>query len=375
MKTIHLYLSLLFVLPLVVTSCGNGSSVEGFQLIGNIGNAAGQQVNFDRVTVGQPNHSLTSAQLENGEFEINYPEGIEPGAYLLRIGAQRAYLILEGEENVTISGDITDLNTYNFTVEGSEATAEMANIMKGIIANGGRPTLSDIESAVTSAKSPLVANILAFNMLRRSPTPQSLPVLESALERLPELDPNYPGISNYVSQLKRALAQQRATDAVAPGQPAPDIESTSPNGTTYKLSDLKGQVVLLDFWASWCRPCRRENPNVVEVYNRYKDQGFTVFSVSLDGPDMRRNPALANDPSALAQQQENYKGRWVDAIQQDGLTWPYHVSELKKWDSQAAAAYGVTGIPKTFLIDRDGNIAQTGLRGAEAIERALREVL
>ncbi|MEO0787104.1 MAG: TlpA disulfide reductase family protein [Bacteroidota bacterium] len=375
MKAFHLYLSLLFVLPLVVTSCDNGGSVEGFQLIGSIENAAGQQVNFDRVTVGQPNHSLTSAQLENGEFVINYPEGIDPGAYLLRIGAQRAYLVLEGDENVTISGDITDLNTYNFTVEGSDATAEMASIMKDIIANGGRPSLSDIESAVESAQNPLVANILAYNMLRRSPTPQSLPILESALGRLSELDANYAGINTYVGQLRQAIAQQRANEAVAPGQPAPDIVSTSPDGRTYKLSDLKGQVVLLDFWASWCRPCRRENPNVVEVYDRYKDQGFTVFSVSLDGPDMRRNPGLANDPTALAQQQESYKGRWVDAIQQDGLSWPYHVSELKKWDSQAAAAYGVRGIPKTFLIDRNGNIVETGLRGAEAIEAALKEVL
>ncbi|MEM6395527.1 MAG: TlpA disulfide reductase family protein [Bacteroidota bacterium] len=375
MKAYNLYLFLLFVLPLVVTSCGNGSSVEGFQLIGNIDNAAGQQVNFDRVTVGQPNHSLTSAQLENGEFVINYPEGIEPGAYLLRIGAQRAYLVLEGQENVTISGDITDLNTYKFEVEGSPATAEMAEVMSGIIESGGRPSLSDVKTAVESIENPLVANIIAFNMLRQSPSPQSLPILESTLERLPEIDANYAGINQYVGGVRQALAQQRATEAVAPGQPAPDIEATDPYGKTYKLSDLKGQVVLLDFWASWCGPCRRENPNVVKVYDRYKDQGFTVFSVSLDGPNLRRNPGLANDPVAYAKQQENSKTKWINAIEKDGLSWPYHVSELRKWESQAASTYGVRGIPKTFLIDRDGNIAQTGLRGAAAIEQALQDVL
>jgi len=112
---------------------------------------------------------------------------------------------------------------------------------------------------------------------------------------------------------------------------------------------------------------------VVKVYDKYKDQGFTIYSVSLDGPDARRTAGLTADQ--IEAMKENGKNKWVAAIQKDDLRWPYHVSELTKWSSQAGATYGVRGIPKTFLIDRDGKIAAVGLRGAASIEAALQKVL
>ncbi len=148
----------------------------------------------------------------------------------------------------------------------------------------------------------------------------------------------------------------------------------SPSGKVYALSDLKGKVVLLDFWASWCGPCRRENPNVVKIYKKYKDQGFTVFSVSLDGLDSRTK-ARFNSEELIQQQLEISKQRWIKAIEQDGLEWPYHVSDLKKWECAPARLYGVTSIPRTFLIDREGRIAAVNLRGAQQIEQALLMVL
>lgn len=141
-----------------------------------------------------------------------------------------------------------------------------------------------------------------------------------------------------------------AMKITAIGQPAPEIALPNPDGEIVKLSSLRGNYVLVDFWAKWCGPCRAENPNIVRVYNKYKDHGFTVFGVSLD-----RN-----------------REDWLQAIKDDNLTWT-HVSDLKYWQSEAARTYNINAIPFSILLDPNGVIIAKNLRGA-ALEKKMAEI-
>jgi peroxiredoxin len=129
--------------------------------------------------------------------------------------------------------------------------------------------------------------------------------------------------------------------------PAQDFTLNDTKGNPISLSSLKGKVILIDFWASWCRPCRMENPNLVNAYNRYKDQGFDILSVSLDG----------------VPQQKTAKTDWENAIKSDGLIWVNHVSDLKGWNSSVVQTFNLSSIPSTLLIDKEGNIIAQNLRG------------
>ena len=189
---------------------------------------------------------------------------------------------------------------------------------------------SKIKALIPLMGSHLVA-LWATNFL---PAEKEMASLVDIADRLGKARPNHPQVQQFVNNLQRL-------QGVNEGAMAPEIKLATPAGPTLALSSLRGKYVLIDFWASWCGPCRRENPNVVKTYAAYKDKGFEIFGVSLD----------------------QNREAWLKAIEADKLLWK-HVSDLQYWNSAGAQAYQVNSIPQTFLVNPEGRIIAKGLRGA-----------
>lgn len=155
-------------------------------------------------------------------------------------------------------------------------------------------------------------------------------------------------VETYLNQM---LANEKAMEATEVGKTAPDFSAATPNGKTLSLNQAKGKVTIIDFWASWCGPCRKENPNVVAMYNELHDKGLNIIGVSLDKDD----------------------AKWKGAIEKDNLTWQ-HISNLQGWDEPIAVQYGVTSIPATVILDKNGVIVARNLRGEE-LKAKVKELL
>jgi len=171
-----------------------------------------------------------------------------------------------------------------------------------------------------------------------------------------EIDPLVKSLSPALQKaaaLQPLLMSMEASKKTSVGAMAMDFTQNDPDGKPVKLSDFKGKYVLLDFWASWCGPCREENPNVVQAYNKFKDKNFTVLGVSLD--------------------RQNQRDAWLKAVKDDGLTWT-QVSDLKFWNNEVARMYNIRSIPQNYLIDPAGKIVAVNLRGAD-LEKRLAELL
>lgn len=377
MFPMHLFKTgMIFFILLAATVLSCQQAQDKYAVSGEIEGSENLNVVLDHI---QPDGAAQTMAREiigaKGKFKLPFEQPLPMGIYRLRIGERNIFFALDGQEKgLQLKGPLAGLERWQLEVGGSALAEEYINTLKDLAANTSG-SAEDTHKAVASVKDPLVAMHMAQMIFRNDPT--YLELHQNIAERMIRTYPQSPYTQSYalyVSNVEKTRARTLLAQKVKVGEPAPDIELPGPDGKTkYRLSDLRGKVVLLDFWASWCGPCRQENPNVVAVYNKYKDKGFTVFSVSLDGLDERSRAQLGGDARVINDRVERSRQQWIQAIEKDQLTWPYHVSDLKKWDADCAQVYGVNSIPKTFLIDREGKIARIDTRGV--LEQAVLQLL
>lgn len=386
------YIAAFLVPLLVLSSCGddssetmdgeNGELVDNFTIEGAV-SGAGNTVFYLEAISQQGNINVAEVESDaSGKFKMigNIP-GF--GLYQLRLGQGNDKIIpvtLVPNDHLKISADFA-----TFTTHPKMSGTKWAKVMNGYMAVfsnfhteqaklmqlRGKISDDELTERFTALKAPVDEYAIKqmtkdpsnpFNLVLSSAAtpsmgfegwnPENLIVLQNVSEAFNKSYKDSPmaaTLSNQVYQIELAYNDYKAN--ISGERVAPEISLSSPEGKTIKLSSLRGKYVLIDFWASWCAPCRQENPNVVRLYNKYKNKGFTVYSVSLD----------------------NNAEKWKAAIAADGLIWPNHVSDLLQWNSPMPQLYAFEGIPHTVLVNPDGNIIGTGLRGA-TLEQKLIEL-
>lgn len=362
----------------VLFSCRNADNIAGkFIVNGQIKNAPDQKIYLEELFFSEKDPEiLDTGEIKNGKFTVT---GMAPeeGLYRLRLEKDSAFFVLINDKSdLDFSADYNKLTIEAASINSS-ANASLKKFIAGIqsqrtsletqsavldqlTASGqtdsaileAKEAYSEKENAykryithyIDTTKDPVVA-LFALGYSRGVEPDR----IERSIKDLPKRFPNHLALNSLVKQYNQMIAEYKAKPQE--GAMAPDINMPDTSGKPFALSMLRGKYVLVDFWASWCGPCRGENPNVVKAYNAFKDKNFTVLGVSLD----------------------QNKQQWVDAIKSDSLNW-HHISDLKYWNSAAVSLYGFEGIPFNVLVNPEGKIVATNLRGV-ALENKLQEIL